>query len=126
MPNIIMADAKSEMPNGAYVKIHTKECVIEENNGVTNTVNFQTYLMTLSGLPGTFLAFTASQEISNPVNNDIACAGFYGILSDTAMRCYRYRAGTWSLVGWNSGSYEAVAVPGRKVIVYTKEIVEPT
>ena len=126
MPNIIMADSKSgEAPIGAYVKIHQKVCVIEENNGVTNTENYQTYLMTLSGLPGDFIAFTALDPIVNPVINEIACASMSGFIS-TGPRCYRYRDSEWKMTIWNNSDYDAVAVPGREIIVYTKQIVVPT
>lgn len=129
MPNIIMADKPSggEFPSGQYLRFHAKECVIEENNGVTNTENYQTYLMNLSGLPGSFVAFDTVEPIGSPVNNDIACAGRYGIIAgNTTAKCYRFRSGAWNITDWNSHGYDAVAVPGRSVIVYTYSVVAPT
>lgn len=124
MPNIIMADPKGgKTPDGAYVKFYSKVCTIEENNNVTNTENYQSYLMTLSGLPGVFMAFSALEPIVSPVNNDIANAK---INSQPQSQCYRYRNGAWGLANWNYPSYDAVAVPGRKVVVHTIEIVVPT
>lgn len=127
MPNnIIMADQPGgEIQNAAYVKIHTKEVVIGENNGVTNTAQFQKYLMQLSELPGTFVAFSASEEIKSPVNNDIALGGANGFIVSNSTSCYRYRNG-WTTTTWNSSQHDAVAVPGRKVIVVTREIIVPT
>lgn len=128
MPNIIMADQPSggEFPTGTYLKIWAKECTIEDNNGVTNTANAQRYLKTLSGLPGDFMAFTLVDAIESPVGNEIASAGTLGIYAPSAARCWRYKNSSWSLVDWNSASYDARLVGGKKVIVYTWQKVSPT
>lgn len=127
MPNIIMADQPGggEFPTGAYLKIWAKECTIENNNGVTNTANAQTYLMTLSGLPGFFMAFTHVDAIESPVANEIVSAGTNGIYGAAEAYCWRYRNASWSTAVWNNGSYDARLVGGKKVIVYTWEKVSP-
>lgn len=125
MPNnIIMADPKSgETPGGYHLKIHSKVCTIGDNN-VGNTEQYQNYLMSISGLPGEFLMFSTADEIVDPVRNDVACATKSGLFGNTA-KCYRYRDGSWSMVSWNDAGYDAVAVPGRNVVVYTWEAIAP-
>lgn len=127
MPNnIIMADTKGgEIPVGYYLKIHSKVCTIGDND-IRNTAQYQNYLMSLSGLPGEFMMFSTADEIVDPVRNDVACATKSGLFTGTVAKCYRYRDGSWSLTDWNSSSYDAVAVPGRNVVVYTWEAIAPT
>lgn len=119
MPNnIIMADTKGgKIPVGYYLKIHSKVCTIGDND-IRNTVQYKNYLMSLSGLPGEFLMFNTADEIVDPVQNDVACA--------VPTNCYRYRNGLWTMTKWNEAAYDAVAVPGRNVVVYTWEAIAHT
>lgn len=127
MPNnIIMADPKGgNFPGGYYFNIHAKVCTIGDNS-IRNTAQYREYLMNLSGLPGEFLMFDTADEIVDPVQNDIACASKAGLLNVSEARCYRYKNGSWGPAPWNNPQYDAVAVPGRNVVVYTWELIEPT
>lgn len=112
--------SKTEWEFGRYCVIHVKECIIEPNNGVTNTANAQTYLIRLSGLPGDFLGFSNAEPKSSYVNNEVVSARV-----SPSWTCQRFRNGTWSSANWNVASYDARLVSGTKVYVYTQQWLSP-
>lgn len=114
--------SKTEWEFGRYYVIHVKECIIEPNNGVTNTANAQTYLIRLSGLPGDFFGFSNAEPKSSYVNNEVVSA--YRS-STNSWTCQRFRNGTWGSASWNVASYDARLVPGTKVYVYTQQWLSP-
>ena len=122
-----MGGGNAELPVGKYIKIYAAECTIGSSNGVTNTQNAQTYLMNLSGLSGTFLAFSTVDAVDNPIENEIACAAARSVIIDaTSAKAYRYKNGSWALTTWNNGSFDAKLKAGRKVVVYTYQTTAPT
>lgn len=109
--------SKTEWEFGRYYVIHVKECIIEPNNGVTDTANAQTYLKTLSGLPGDFLGFSNAEPKSSYVNNEVVSA--------RGGTCQRFRNGTWGSASWNAAIFDARLVSGTKVYVYTQQWLSP-
>lgn len=109
---------QTEWRFGRYFVVHVKEMVIGENNGVTNTANYQTYLKNESGLSGSFYGFSMLEKKTSYAQNEI--------LSATGSDCFRYRNGEIASASWNQASYDARAVPGTKVVVCTYEWLNPS
>ena len=128
---ILMKGVQSEqiMDFGICFQIHVKEFTIEADNGVTNTQNYNTYLAnaaTRLGMPGTFLGFSLVESKPSYTYNEIAGATHFQVSGATSNdRCYRYRNGTFENVNWNMSTYDAKAVAGTKVYLYTAQLVRP-
>ncbi|MBQ7491182.1 MAG: hypothetical protein IJT76_01080 [Clostridia bacterium] len=114
----LAASSQTRWRFGRYLVIHVKKMVIGSNNGVTNTANYQSYLLAESGLPGSFLGFSMLEKKTSYAQNEI--------LSAQGMNCYRYRGSLISKASWNVASYDAIAVPGTEIIVATTEWLNPT
>lgn len=114
---------QTEWRFGRYFVIHVKELVIGENNGVTNTANYQTYLYRESGLPGSFLGFSQLEKKTSYAQNEIFSA--ISAPLPLGQTCFRYRNGAIGTASWNVASYDARAVPGTKVVFFTYEWLNP-
>lgn len=102
---------------GRYLVVHAKEMVIGENNGVTNTSNYKTYLLNESGLPGELLGFSQLANKAPYEPNEVISA------KDT--RCYLFNNGRILERFWGPSNVTARAVPGTKIVIFTTEWRDP-
>ena len=120
-----MRSAGQIMDFGAFLKIHVRKFTIESGNGVTNTAQFHTYLNSAKnslGMPGSLLGFSYVNAKESYVTNEVVSAKIFAITSsDTFNNCYRYRNGALSASQWNNASYDAKAVAGTEIYIYTYE-----
>ena len=105
------------MPENDFISVNMETVTVGENS-VTNSKEYQDYLMGLVSAGGTFLAMSIHKKQSYTYNE--WCLGYNR--SNTQSMGYRYRGG-WQPSLWFNLAYDAVAPVGTVVDVYTvKEI----
>ena len=116
--NIIMADQKSggnELLSDC-VKIYKQDITFPENNGIATTKDYNDYLVAHLTIPGEILAVSLQGKTSGFTVQELGLMSYAG----TPKGCYRWSGTGWTNVTWNRANFDAKAVAGTTVSVYTQ------